>query len=169
MLGLPVRANATHAALTFSARAWASGRLGDERACDRDVVEHELNFDGVRRPHVPAALRRFPVEAIHERGRRPLSGFAFRELARVGSPRMIGGNQDMQVPRRGLGMRLAVRVDHALRIAAEARRQLVASARLRRAQASPAWACRTTSLRFAHIRSAAGWWRRAPAPPGSHG
>ena len=46
-------------------------------------------------------------------------GFPFRELARIGAARMIGRDQDPQIPRRRFGMRFAERVDHARRIPAE--------------------------------------------------
>ena len=65
----------------------------------------------------------FPVEAVEERRRAALIGLALRQFSRVGAARMIGRDQDPQIPRRGVGMRLAERVDDARRIAAEPRRR----------------------------------------------
>ena len=45
------------------------GHFRDQRSGDLDVVEHELNLDGVRRSHVSAAFRCFPVVAIRKRRR----------------------------------------------------------------------------------------------------
>ena len=68
---------------------------------------------------MPAALRRLPIEAIKISRRRPLRRFAFRQLARVDAARVVGGDQDIKVPRRSLRMRFAVRLDHGRRIHAE--------------------------------------------------
>src|SRR4029434_3401654 len=97
--------------------------LGDERAGDFDVIEHEGDLDGMRRSHVPATFRRLPVESIRERPRSRLNRLAFRELSRVRAPGMIGRNQDPQIPRRGLRMCLAVDLDDTTGIAADALRR----------------------------------------------
>ena len=53
-----------------------------------------------------AALGRFPIEAIQINRSSSLRRFALGQFARVRAARMIGGDEDIKVPRRGGGVRL---------------------------------------------------------------